>query len=281
MERRLAAIMAADAAGYTRLMREDEPGTLALLQSHRSEVLDPAIEKHRGRIVKLMGDGLLAEFSSVVEGVNCAAEIQRAMGARNSGSNGHGQLAFRIGVHLGDVLVEGDDLYGDGVNVAARLEGIAQRGGICISRQVYDQVQKKVALGYRNLGPQNLKNISEPIEVFAIQGDGLATIDARQEIRYCRTADSVRLAYAISGKGTPLVKTGNWLNHLEYDWDSPIWHHFFHGLSRNNQLIRYDPRGTGLSYWDVANLSLDAWVKDLATVVDAAGLDRFPLLGLS
>lgn len=281
MERKLAAILAADAVGYSRMMREDEPGALALLRKHRAEVLDPAIMKHRGRVVKLMGDGLLAEFSSVVEGVSCAAEIQRAMAARNAGSPGHRQMAFRIGVHLGDVIVEDDDLYGDGVNVAARLEGIAQHGGICISRQAYDQVQKKVALGYRSLGPQNLKNIPEPIEVFAVQGDGLAMADERQEIRYCRTADGVRLAYAFSGHGPPLVKTGNWLNHLEYDWDSPVWRHLFHGLSRNNRLIRYDPRGTGLSDWDVADISLDAWVNDLATVVDAAGLDRFPLFGLS
>ena len=104
--------------------------------------------------------------------------------------------AFRIGVRLGDIIVEGDDLYGDGVNIASRLEGIAERGGICISRQAYDQVQKKLALGYRSLGPKNLKNIPDQIEAFAIQGDGLAIADERQEIRYCRTTDSVRLAYA-------------------------------------------------------------------------------------
>jgi class 3 adenylate cyclase/pimeloyl-ACP methyl ester carboxylesterase len=281
VERRLAAILAADAVGYSRMMRDDEPGALALLHKHRSEVIDPAIAKHHGRTVKLMGDGLLAEFSSVVEGVDCAAEIQRAMAARNAGSQGPRQMAFRIGVHLGDVIVEGDDLYGDGVNIAARLEGIAERGGICISRQAYDQVQRKLALGYRSLGPQNLKNIPDPVEAFAIQGDGLAITDDRQEICYCRTADGVRLAYAVSGHGPPLVKTGNWLNHLEYDWESPIWRHFFVGLSRDRRLIRYDPRGTGLSDWDVADISLDAWVSDVATVVDAAGVDRFPLLGYS
>jgi class 3 adenylate cyclase/pimeloyl-ACP methyl ester carboxylesterase len=281
VERRLAAILAADAVGYSRMMREDESGALALLRKHRSEVIDPGIAKHHGRIVKLIGDGLLAEFSSVVEAVNCAAEVQRSMAARNAGSPGQTSMAFRIGVHLGDVIVEGDDLYGDGVNIAARLEGIAERGGICISRQAYDQVQKKVALGYRSLGPQTLKNIPDRIEVFAIQGDGLAMTDERQEIRYCRTADGVRLAYAISGHGSPLVKTGNWLNHLEYDWDSPIWHHFFLGLSRDHQLIRYDPRGTGLSDWDVADISLDGWVNDVETVVDAVGVDRFPLLGVS
>jgi class 3 adenylate cyclase/pimeloyl-ACP methyl ester carboxylesterase len=281
VERRLAAILAADAVGYSRLMRKDEPGALALLHKHRSEVIDPAIAKHRGRTVKLMGDGLLAEFSSVVESVDCAAEIQRTMAARNGGSRSDRQMAFRIGVHLGDVIVEGDDLYGDGVNIAARLEGIAERGGVCISRQAYDQVQNKLALGYRSLGPQHLKNIPEPVEAFAIQGDGLAISDERQEIRYCRTTDGVRLAYAFSGQGPPLVKTGNWLNHLEYDWESPIWRHFFVGLSREHRLIRYDPRGTGLSDWDVADISLDAWVNDVAAVVDAAAVERFPLLGYS
>lgn len=281
MERRLAAIMAADAVGYSRMMREDEAGALTLLQKHRSEVIDPGIAKHRGRIVKLMGDGLLAEFASAVEGVDCAAEIQRAMAARNAGTPGARQMAFRIGVHVGDIIVEGDDIYGDGVNIAARLEGVAERGGISISRQAYDQVEKKLPLGYRSLGRQQLKNIPEPIEVFSIHGDGLATANDRQEIRYCRTADGVRLAYAISGSGPPLVKTGNWLNHLEYDWDSPIWRFLFVGLSRGHRLVRYDPRGTGLSDWDVADISLEAWVNDLATVVDAAGLDRFPLLGYS
>ena len=281
MERRLAAILAADAVGYSRLMREDEPGALTLLNKHRSEVIDPAIAKHRGRTVKLMGDGLLAEFSSVVEAVDCAAEIQRAMAARNGGSQDPRQMAFRIGVHLGDIIVEGDDLYGDGVNIASRLEGISERGGICILRQAYDQVQKKLALGYRSLGSKTLKNIPDQIEAFAIQGDGLAIADERQEIRYCRTTDGVRLAYAISGQGPPLVKTANWLSHLEYDWESPIWRHFFVGLSRDHRLIRYDPRGTGLSDWEVADISLDAWVKDAATVVDAAGVDRFALFGYS
>lgn len=279
MERKLAAILAADAVGYSRMMHENEAAALALLKKHRAEVIDPAIAKHRGRIVKLMGDGLLAEFASVVEAVDCAAQIQREMAARNAGSQR--QMLFRIGVHLGDVIVENDDLYGDGVNIAARLESIAEHGGICISRQAYDQVKKKLSLGYRSLGRQNLKNIAEPVEAFAVQGDGLAVANDRQDIRYCRTLDGVRLAYAISGDGPPLVKTGNWLSHLEYDWESPVWHHFLIALSRHYNLLRYDPRGTGLSDWDVADISVDAWVDDLATVVNAAGLERFPLLGIS
>jgi class 3 adenylate cyclase/pimeloyl-ACP methyl ester carboxylesterase len=281
VERRLAAIMAADVLGYSRMMSEDETGTLAALQRCRSELIDPAIARHHGRVVKLMGDGSLTEFSSVVEAVDCAAEIQREMAARNAGVANKRAMIFRIGVHLGDVIVEGDDIYGDGVNIAARLEGIAEPGGICISRQAYDQVQKKLALGYRSLGPQNLKNLPDPVEAFAIKGDGLAAADDKQEIRYCRAPDGVRLAYAISGNGPPLVKTANWLNHLEYDWQNPIWHHFLTGLSKDHTLIRYDARGNGLSDWDVDEISLDAWVSDLESVVDAAGLKQFPLLGIS
>jgi pimeloyl-ACP methyl ester carboxylesterase len=226
-----------------------------------------------------MGDGLLAEFASVVEAVDCAAEIQREMAARNAGSRR--PMVLRIGVHLGDVIVDGEDLYGDGVNIASRLEGIAEPGSICISRQAHDQVQKKLTLGYRSLGPQKLKNIPDAVEVFAIKGDGLAVTDDRQEIRYCRAPDGIRLAYAISGNGPPLVKTANWMNHLEYDWESPIFHHLFHGLSRNRTLIRYDARGNGLSDWDVPELSLEKWVSDLETVVEAAGIKRFPVFGIS
>ena len=203
------------------------------------------------------------------------------MDARNASPARDRPLILRIGVHLGDVIVEGHDIHGDGVNIAVRLESIAEPGGICVSRQVYDQVQKKLTLGYRNLGPRILKNIPDPIEVFAIEGDGLGGGNDRQEIRYCRAPDGVRLAYAMSGQGKPLVKTANWMNHLEYDWACPIWHPFLLGLSKSHQLVRYDARGNGLSDWDVAELSLDAWVSDLETVVEAAGLEQFPLLGVS
>lgn len=280
MERRLAAILAADVAGYSRMMSEDEVGTLSALQADRTQFIDPAILKHRGRIVKLIGDGLLAEFSSVVEAVGCASDIQRAVAGRAERITNK-RLSYRIGVHLGDIIVDGDDIYGDGVNIAARLEGIAAPGGICISRQAYDQVRNKLNLQFRKLGHRNLKNIPEPVEVFAVGGDDAVFVDDRQEIRYVRTREGVRLAYGISGHGPPLVKTGNWLNHLEYDWESPVWSHLLHGLSASHTLVRYDPRGTGLSDWDVPELSLDAWVNDLEAVVDAVGLTEFPLLGYS
>jgi class 3 adenylate cyclase/pimeloyl-ACP methyl ester carboxylesterase len=286
MARRLAAILAADVAGYSRLMSQDEAGTLATLQAHRSEVIAPSVARHRGRIVKLMGDGILAEFDSVVEAVACAVEIQRAMAERNRGTPDK-RMLFRIGVHLGDVIADGDDIYGDGVNIAARLEGIADAGGISISRQAYDQIDGKLPLTCRPLGPQKLKNIPKPVDVYAIELDGAGGVGAvdpdRMELKvnYCRAPDGVRLAYAIAGRGPPLVKTANWMNHVEYDWESSIIRHFFIALARDFTLLRYDARGNGMSDWDVDEVSLDAWVNDLETVVDAAGLDRFPLLGMS
>ena len=203
VERHLAAILAADVAGYARLMGTDEVGTLARLRIHRGELLDPAIERHRGRIANTAGDSTLSEFGSAVDAVTCAVEIQRSMLKRNSDIPPDQRIEFRIGINLGDVISEGADIFGDGVNVAARLESIADRGGICISRQVLDQVEGKLDVTYRELGRQNLKNIAKPVEVYAIHLDAaaspgsrfLATANLRQEIRYCKAPDGVRLAY--------------------------------------------------------------------------------------
>jgi len=287
MDRRLAAILAADVAGYSRLMSKDEAGTLVALQAHRSELIIPAIERHRGRIVKLMGDGILAEFGSVVEAVACAIEVQHQMEARNRGVPADRRMLLRMGVHLGDIIVDGDDIYGDGVNIAARLEGIAESGGICISRQAYDQIDGKLPINCQPLGLQTLKNIPKPVEVYAIDVEGADTVNRisaasiKLKVNYCRAPDGVRLAYATVGSGPPLVKTANWMNHVEYDWESSALRHFFVALAGDFTLLRYDARGNGLSDWDVEDVSLDAWVRDLETVVEAAGLDRFPLLGMS
>ena len=160
MTRRLAAIFAADVVGYSKLMAEDEAGTLSALKAHRRDLFDPETAKHGGRIVKLMGDGVLAEFPSVVEAVECAVAIQTVM----AGSDG--KIALRIGINLGDVIIDGNDIYGDGVNVAARLEALAESGGICISGQVFDAVESKVDLAFDDLGPQQLKNIARPVRVW-------------------------------------------------------------------------------------------------------------------
>jgi len=278
MERRLAAILAADVAGYSRLMGTDEEGTLAQLKAHRQVLVDPSIEEHRGRVVKTTGDGMLVEFASVVDAVRCAVDMQRGMSERNARISVDKRIEFRVGINLGDIIIDVDDIYGDGVNIAARLEGIAEPGGICISRQARDHLLEKLSFTCEKLGLRNLKNIAKPVEVYSVNFNSVVTT---QEIKYCRASDGVRLAYATVGQGLPLVKTANWMNHLEYDWESPIWHHLLEGLARNHTLVRYDARGNGLSDWDVDELSLEAWVGDLETVVDAAGIDRFPLLGVS
>ena len=286
VERRLAAVLAADVAGYSRLMGRDEQRTHAGLKTVRRSLIDPTIAAHRGRIVKTTGDGLLVEFPSVVEAVECAAEIQRGMAVQNCDVPHDLRIEFRIGIHVGDIIIDENDIFGDGVNIAARLEGIAKPGGICISRQVYDQIEGKLPLNFRPLGPQELKNISRSVEVYAADLEGAAAGHSDPDnmplkVDYCRASDGVRLAYSIAGSGPTLVKTANWMNHVEYDWQSSVLRHLYVALARDFRLLRYDARGNGLSDWDVEDVSLDAWVNDLETVVDAAGLDRFPLLGIS
>ncbi len=168
MERRLAAILAADVVGYTRLMGEDEVGTLHRLNVVREQVLEPVITEYRGRIVKLMGDGLLVEFASVVDAVNCAVAWQETVTKHESGGDNDAPLQFRIGINLGDVIVERDDLYGDGVNIAARLEGQAEPGGICLSGDAYRQVKGKVEVEFEDLGERELKNVTEPVRLYRI-----------------------------------------------------------------------------------------------------------------
>jgi TolB-like protein/class 3 adenylate cyclase len=171
VERRLAAILAADVVGYSRLMGLDEVGTAQVLREHRG-VVDALVAKHGGRIVKTTGDGLLIEFHSVVDAVECALAIQAVMADRNEGVRADWRMLFRVGINLGDVLVEGDDILGDGVNVAARLEGIAEPGGICISSSAYDHVRGKVAATFTDLGERNLKNIDRPVRAYTVVQDG-------------------------------------------------------------------------------------------------------------
>ncbi len=175
VERRLAAILSVDVVGYTSLMRADEEGTLARFRSHRAELVEPKIGEHRGRIVKRMGDGLLVEFASVVDAVRCATEFQRGMAERNTGVPEEKQIVLRVGINLGDVIVEGADIHGDGVNIATRMQEIAPPGGISVSGVVYDSVRDKLAPGFENLGPQHVKNIAEPVRAYRVVLDPEAT----------------------------------------------------------------------------------------------------------
>ncbi len=169
MERRLAAILAADVAGYSRLMGEDEEGTLAALKAIRRQLVDPKIKEHRGRVVKTTGDGALVEFASVVDAVRCAVDVQRDMAERNAEIPAARRIEFRIGINVGDIIIDEDDIYGDGVNVAARLEALAEPGGICVSRVVRDQVRDKLDFIFDDKGEQQVKNIARPVRVYLIR----------------------------------------------------------------------------------------------------------------
>jgi adenylate cyclase len=178
IQRRLAAILAADVVGYSRLMGEDEAGTLAALKARRREVLEPLVAKHQGRVFKTTGDGAFVEFTSAVNAVQCAVELQQGMAAANADQADERRIVLRIGINLGDVMVEGGDLYGDGINIAARLETIAQPGGILISGTVYDHIKSKVKVGLDDLGAQTLKNIAEPVRAYRVSGAPVAPIPA-------------------------------------------------------------------------------------------------------
>jgi adenylate cyclase len=169
VDRRLAAVLAADVAGYSRLMGADEEGTLARLKAVRNAIIDPTIASHRGRIVKTTGDGLLVEFASAVDAVRCSVEVQRAMAAQNADVAQDFRIEFRIGIHVGDIIIDDNDIFGDGVNIASRLEGIAEPGGVCMSEDAYRQVRGKIQQTCDDLGPKNLKNIADPMRAWRIQ----------------------------------------------------------------------------------------------------------------
>jgi adenylate cyclase len=178
VERRLAAVLAADVAGYSRLMGRDEEGTLAQLKSLRKTLVDPTIAAHRGRIVKTTGDGMLVEFASAVDAARCAVEVQRGVAAQNADLPQDTRIEFRIGIHVGDIIIDDNDIFGDGVNIAARLEGIAEPGGVCISDDAQRQVRGKVEFAFDDMGPQNLKNIAEPMRAWRLRLDGTAASSA-------------------------------------------------------------------------------------------------------
>jgi class 3 adenylate cyclase len=183
VERRLSAILAADVVGYSRLMGADEEGTLTRLKEHRRSLIDPKITEHRGRIVKTTGDGLLVEFASVVDAVRCAVEVQRGMAELNAELAPEQRMDFRMGINVGDIIIDGNDIYGDGVNVAARLETLAEPGGICVSRTVRDQVRDKLDFGFTDMGSKSVKNIVRPVRVHKVVISTNASIGVGNVVR--------------------------------------------------------------------------------------------------
>jgi len=201
--RRLSAILAADVVGYSRLMGADEEGTLQALKAHREALIDPAIANHRGRTVKTTGDGMLVEFASAVDAVRCAVDVQRGMDERNETVPPDRRLRFRIGINVGDIIGDGSDIYGDGVNIAARLEAMAERGSIFVSRSVHDPVRDKLPFGFEDLGDMAAKNIARPIRVFRVRHDTEAKRPKAASARIPRriAIAAVALLAALGGGG--------------------------------------------------------------------------------
>ena len=196
------------------------------------------------------------------------------------------RIRFRVGINIGDVIFDEDDIFGDGVNVAARLEGLAEPGGICVSDIVHQSVLDRIDEPFRDMGGQRVKNITRPIRVWqwtpnAFQERKVPEISYQQRVKFCKSADGVNLAWASTGTGIPVLKAPNWLNHIEYEWTSPVWGEFLSEFSKICHLVRFDQRGNGLSDWDVQDISEDRMIDDMVAVADAAGLDRFGLFGIS
>jgi len=309
-QRRLAAIFAADMVEYSRLMEADERGTIARQKAHRADLIDPKILEHHGRIVKTTGDGMLVEFGSAVDAVECAVNIQNAMGEREADRTKDLRIQYRIGINVGDIVIDGDDILGDGVNVAARLEGLAEPGGIAISGNAQEYVRGKLAAVFEDGGTHVIKNIARPISVWFWCGSETRVTNvvparaqdtdqppsvlldlakqptpgiegSRQEIRYCTAPDGMALAYAMAGQGPPLFKAQHFMTHLEHDWRSPTFGPFYHEMAANYQFVRHDQRGNGLSERNPIDISFESFVQDFGAVADATRIDRFPIYALS
>ncbi|KIC27699.1 alpha/beta fold hydrolase [Leisingera sp. ANG-M6] len=286
MERRLAAILVADMAGYSRLMEEDDEGVLTRQKGHRKELIDPQIAAHRGHIVKTTGDGMLVEFASAHDAVRCALAIQKEMAIREADMPEKIRIRYRIGINIGDVVFDGADIFGDGINVAARLEGLAEPGGISISGIVHETVTGQLGERFRDMGSQRVRNISRPVRLWQWVPEARPEREPpeaalQQRVKYCSSPDGTHLAYTTIGNGPPVLKAPNWINHIEYEWQSPVWGQFLAEFAGNCSLTRFDQRGNGLSDWEVDEISEDRMIDDMFTVANAAGLDRFALFGIS
>lgn len=287
MERRLSAVLVSDMVGYSRLMEADESGIFERQKQHRKELIDPAIRMAGGTIVKQTGDGLIVEFPGAHDAVRCAIDIQTQMRAREAAFPRKARIEYRIGINVGDVIFDDGDIFGDGVNVAARLEALAAPGGVCISDPVLQMTQNRISNRFDDLGSQKIKNIARPIRVWQWTPDQQETaFDAttgqvEQEVGFTFSEDGTQLAWARVGQGPAVLKAPNWLNHLEYEWRSPIWGPVLTQMSEFCDLVRFDQRGNGLSDWEPPEISADAMIADMKAVADAAGLDRFFLFAIS
>ena len=291
MKRKLLAVVAADMAGFSRLIENDEITILSRQKSHFNEVIKPAIINFNGEIIKTTGDGFIATFESSLDAVESSIEIQTKINELEKPFTSEKRIWYRVGINIGDVVLDEGDIFGNCVNIASRLESIADSGGICITSDIFQNIKNLKPYNFKNLGEQHLKNISQQINVYKIiVGEEVTNLDnsipkilteVDQEIRYCSSIDGTTIAYAKVGDGPPIIKAPNFMTSLEHDWRSPIWNHIYRFFAKNNTLIRFDQRGNGLSDWDVPDISFQLFLEDMETVINELKLDKFPLYGVS
>ncbi len=286
-KQRLATILSLDVVGFSRMMQTGSSRLLTALNILYRKIISPAVAAHNGRVVKLLGDGALIEFASASKALDCAVTIQKMMRAADLPYIYPETIRLRAGIHAGDVLVEGEDLFGDAVNIAARIQSAAPPGGILISQLVRDLIGNQTDIRLRREGSHSFKGIDQPIEVLSVDFTDPGTVAQRrhlsetQEIKFCTTKDKVRLAWTTNGAGPPIVKAPNWISHLHLDWRSPGFAPMTTSIADKYSLVRFDSRGNSLSDWDVAEISIDRFVDDLEAVFDAAGITRAPILSFS
>ncbi|MDK3072038.1 alpha/beta fold hydrolase [Sedimentitalea sp. JM2-8] len=285
--RRLSAILIADIEGFSSLVETDEDAVLNRQQGLRDLVIDPAISDAGGQVVKSTGDGFLAEFASVRAAIECAIALQQALAETETARPETTRLRYRMGLHAGDVTPQGDDLMGDTVNLAARLESLSAAGGLCISDAAWQMLPPGLQDGFSDLGIQRVHNLARPVRVWQWRAEpqqAFSPFDDEaqaQKIGFCAAPDGVMLAHAEIGSGPTVFKAPNWINHLDYDWRSPIAGPGLARIARHHRLVRFDQRGNGLSDWDVDELSEDSMISDMDAVVQATGLASFALFGQS
>ena len=290
MKRKLLAVVAADMVGFSRLVENDEINILSRQKEYFNEIIKPEIKKFHGEIIKTTGDGFLATFVSSLDAVESTTNIQKIINFREKTQSNDKRIWYRIGINIGDVVLDDGDIFGNSVNIASRLESIADAGDVCITSEIFQNIKNLKSFDISHLGEQHLKNISQKVDVYKIKinheeynqnKENELLTEANQEIRYCSSKDNTIIAYAKVGNGPPLLKAPNFMSSLEHDWRSPIWMHLYRFLAEGNTLVRFDQRGNGSSDLDPLEITFNSFVEDMEAVVNESKIDKFPILGVS
>ena len=286
-QRRLAAIVSLDVVGYSRMMQGGSGPLLKTLNTLYRDLITPVVQAHKGRVVKLLGDGALIEFPSAGQALESAIAIQMLMRGPDHPYQTPERIQLRAGLHVGDVTVAGDDIFGDGVIIAARLQAAAEPGGVLVSKMFSELAGADYTDRLRGQGLHRFKGIRQPIEVLSVDfstevgAQARASVEPLQRIQYCRTDDGVDLAWSAIGVGSPVVKAPNWIGHLELDMRNPYVAPITTSIARHHRLIRFDARLNGLSDWEAEVCTFDRFVDDLETIFDTAGVECAPILAMS